>query len=113
MTPVRILGTKIGNNANKFFNINIPKYMHALTREAKKSPGYIKSKNYYECSNDYTQGLLIGNIYNISDWESLYDWEFWHKSTERSLIQQKFQHTIIKEDFRMLYVKGGDSIFLL
>ena len=104
MNRVCIITTKIPKITS--VNLcNLIEYQNQLTNSAKTFPGYVDSMSYWKQNNNisYNKQISYKKICNISEWESLDDWNYWLSSESRNHLQKKYNESVKSENVEILY----------
>ena len=112
MSKVKILSEKILLNnfySNKFIN-----YSNSLTDVAKKNKGFISSKSYFvDNINLHKINDDPIKIITISEWKNSDAWNKWKNSQDRKNVSESFKDLERIEQFKILYDRTVNDIFLL
>lgn len=112
MSKIRILSEKILSNSfysNRFIN-----YSNSLTDVAKKNYGFISSKSYFVDNIDQTTKTTNNiKIITISEWKNNNAWYNWKNSQDRKIVSESFKDLERTEQFKILYDRTVNDIFLL
>tara|TARA_B100000424_G_C22510826_1_gene294455 strand:+ start:82 stop:420 length:339 start_codon:yes stop_codon:yes gene_type:complete len=112
MSKIRILSEKV--LLNNYYSQKFINYSNTLTDVAKKNKGFISSKSYFVDNIDLRKENETSiKIITISEWKNKEDWEKWKKSKERKNVSLTFKDVERKEQFKILYDRTNNNIFLL
>jgi len=109
---IKILSEKVLLNTH--YSIKFINYSNNLTDIAKRSNGFISSKSYIVDNID--QNNKIDNnikIITISEWKNNNAWHNWKNSQDRKNISDFFKDLDRTEQFKILYDRTANDIFLL
>jgi len=82
---IRVISKKIIKDQSHIIKIN--NYMMNLTNKAKLNKGYISSYHFWEYHE--LQDKMKYNLFTISDWKNIDNWNNWLSSEDRYLIHNK------------------------
>lgn len=111
MNKIKILSEKVLFNSvysQKFIN-----YSNELTNIARNHEGFISSKSYFVDNLDPHHKYDTIKIITISQWETNKAWEKWKKSKDRKNVSESFKDLEKREEFKILYDRTINDVFLL
>lgn len=111
MNKIRILSEKV--LLNNYYSQKFINYSNTLTDVAKKNKGFISSKSYFVDNIDPRNKNENIKIITISEWENSKSWENWKKSKKRKNVSITFKDVERTEQFKILYDRTDNNIFLL
>lgn len=112
MSKVRILSEKL--LMNSFYSHKFINYSNSLTDVAKNSNGFISSKSYFvDNINQTTKTTNNIKIITISEWKNSDAWNKWKNSQDRKNVSESFKDLERTEQFKILYDRTVNDIFLL